>query len=250
MKIFAHRGASGYYPENTLLSFKKALSFPIDGIELDVHKSKDNELVVIHDEDIKRTFKGKGLIKDYTLDELKAFKCKNTKYEDNDLCKIPTLEEVLNLIKDSDVTLNIEAKTDLINYHLEEDVLKLIKKYNIEDRVIISSFNHECIKDFQDLNFKLKYGALYSNKEDYLPEENIVKHAKKLNVYSIHISKRLVSKEIVDLAHENNLKVFVYTVNRPYTMNKMIKLNVDGVFTDYPDLMKEILDKKVDNTTI
>ena len=76
MKVFAHRGASGDYPENTILSFEKALTLPIDGIELDVHKSKDGKLVVIHDEDVQRTFKGKGLVKDYTLEELRNFKCR------------------------------------------------------------------------------------------------------------------------------------------------------------------------------
>lgn len=248
MIIFAHRGYSGRYPENTILSFQEALKLSIYGIELDVHKSKDGELVVIHDEDIKRTFKGKGLIKDYTLEDLNGFKCKKFKYRNNKLCKIPTLEEVLQLIKNTNCTLNIEAKTNVFNYHLEEDVLKLVRKYNLDDRVLISSFNHKCIKDFQNLNSKIKYGALYLNKKDFYPEDNVVDHAKKLNVYSIHLSKKLATKEIVELAHKNNLKVLVYTVNLPCTMNKMIKLNVDGIFTNYPSLMKKILYKnKVDN---
>ncbi|MGL5328687.1 MAG: glycerophosphodiester phosphodiesterase family protein, partial [Peptostreptococcaceae bacterium] len=116
MKVFAHRGFSGHYPENTILAFEKALCIPIDGIELDIHKTKDNQLVVIHDENIKRTFKGKGLIKDFTLEELKSFKCRKFKYRNNYKCKIPTLEEVILLIKNKNMELNIEAKTDDINY--------------------------------------------------------------------------------------------------------------------------------------
>ena len=77
MLNFAHRGASKYFPENTILAFKEAIKANANGIELDVHKTKDNILVVIHDEDIQRTFKGKGLVKDMTLKELRSFKCRN-----------------------------------------------------------------------------------------------------------------------------------------------------------------------------
>lgn len=241
MKVFAHRGASGDYPENTLLAFDKALDLDVYGIELDVHKSKDGHLVVIHDEDIQRTFKGKGLVMDYTLAELKKFNCRKFEFIENLDCKIPTLREVFELIKDTNITLNIEAKTDLIHYDLEQDVIDLIKEYNFEEKVLISSFNHKCIKIFKELDNNLKYGALYEHEKDYTSEANVVEHAKKLGAYSINTSRDLVTKEIVDLAHENGLKVFVYTVNAPIVMRKMIECNVDGVFSDYPDLMNEII---------
>lgn len=241
MKVFAHRGASGDYPENTMLAFSKALSIGVDGIELDVHKSKDGQLVVIHDEDIQRTFKGMVLIKDSTLEEIKNFKCRKFEFIENEDCKIPTLREVFELIKNENIILNVEAKTDLIHYDLEQDLLDLIKEYGIEDKIFISSFNHQCLNILQNLDNRFKYGALYEYKKDYAPETNVVEHAKKLNVYSINISQQLVSKEIVDLAHKNNIKVFVYTINKPNSMRKMIDFNVDGVFSDYPDLMNEIL---------
>lgn len=135
MKVFAHRGASGDYPENTILAFDKALALDVYGIELDVHKSKDGHLVVIHDEDIQRTFKGKGLVMDYTLSELKKFNCRKFEFIENLNCKIPTLREVFELIKNTDIILNIEAKTDLIHYDLEQDVIDLIKEYNFEEKV-------------------------------------------------------------------------------------------------------------------
>lgn len=241
MKVFAHRGASGDYPENTILAFDKALNLDVYGIELDVHKSKDGHLVVIHDEDIQRTFKGKGLVMNYTLAELKKFNCRKFEFIENLDCKIPTLREVFELIKGTNITLNIEAKTDLIHYDLEQDIIDLIKKYNFEEKVLISSFNHKCIKIFKELDNNLKYGALYEHEKDYASEANVVEHAKKLGAYSINISRDLVTKEIVDLAHENGLKVFVYTVNTPIVMRKMIECNVDGVFSDYPDLMNEII---------
>lgn len=241
MKIFAHRGASGDYPENTMLAFKKALRIGIDGMELDVHKSKDGQLIVVHDEDIQRTFKGKGLIKDYTLEELKSFKCRKFEFINNEECKICTLREVIELIKDEDIILNIEAKTDEIHYDLEEDVLKLINEYELKDKILISSFYHKTIKNFKNLDENIKYGALYECKKDYDTEDNVVEHARKIGVYSINMSRNLVTKEIVKMAHDNGLKVFIYTVNSPIVMRTMIDYNVDGVFTDFPELMKEVL---------
>ena len=146
-----------------------------------------------------------------------------------------------SFIKNTDIILNIEAKTDLIHYDLEQDVIDLIKEYNFEEKVLISSFNHKCIKIFKELDNNLKYGALYDHEKDYSPEANVVEHAKKLGVYSINISRDLVTEEMVNLAHENGLKVFVYTVNTPIIMKKMINYNVDGVFSDYPELMNEII---------
>lgn len=241
MQVFAHRGASGDYPENTMLAFRKALSIGVDGMELDIHKSKDGELIVIHDEDVQRTFIGKGLIQDYTLEELQSFMCRKFEFMNNDDCRVPTLREVFELIKNEDVILNVEAKTDIIHYDLEQDLLNLINEFGIEDKIFISSFNHKCLNILQDLDNNFKYGALYEYEKDFAPEVNVVEHAKKLNVYSINISQELVTKEVVDLAHENGLKVFVYTVNKPNAMRKMIEFNVDGVFSDYPDLMNEII---------
>lgn len=245
MKIFAHRGASGDYPENTILAFKKAIKIGVDGMELDIHKSKDGQLIVVHDEDVQRTFKGKGLIMDYTLEELKNFECRKFEFIYNNECKICTLREVLELIKNEDMILNIEAKTDEIHYDLEADVLDLIEECGVKDKILISSFYHQTIKNFKKIDNSVKYGALYESEKDYATEANIVEHSKKIGVYSINMSRDLVTKEIVQIAHENGLKVFVYTVNSPTVMRKMIDCNVDGVFTDFPELMKEILSESI-----
>lgn len=239
MLIFAHRGASGDYPENTMLAFKKAIELGVEGIELDVHKSKDGHIVVIHDEDIKRTFKGKGLVKDYTLEELKNFKCRKLRFIDNDLCKIPTLKEVLDLLKDKNILLNIEAKTDEIHYDLEEDVLNLVRDYDMEDRVLISSFNHKCIDKFKRLDNNLKYAYLYWDDKN----KELLGLTNNLGNYSINISLKLVTQDLIEKAHNNNLKVYVYTVNSPDIMRKLAELGVDGIFSDYPKLMKKALDR-------
>lgn len=238
---FAHRGASRYYPENTILSLKEGIKGGANGLEIDVHKTKDNELVVIHDEDIERTFKGKGLVKDMTLEELKAFKCRNKNFEYNIECKIPTLKEVLELVKSTDILLNIELKTDEMHYKgIEEDVIELVNKYELKKQVILSSFNHESIKLCREIDRGFKTGLLY-----YKSIENIIEYSKKLGATAIHLDLKLVTKELIKEANENNIKVNVYTVNNPIYMRSLIEAGINGIFTDYPDLLNEITNSKL-----
>lgn len=238
---FAHRGASSLYPENTILAFKEAINLGCDGIELDVHKSKDNVLVVIHDEDIKRTHKGKGLVKDYTAEELKGFQCRKKEFENNELCRIPTLEEVILLIVDSNIVLNIELKTDVIHYDkIEEEVINLVKKYGLKNRVLISSFNHKSLEICKSIDSEIQVGVLYSKKI-----KNVIEYAKSLKVNAIHPKLTLISKEIIDEAHNNGIKVNVYTVNKESLMKKLIDFNADGIFTDYTSILKSVKEEMI-----
>ena len=138
-KIFAHRGASAYAPENTLEAFSMAMEQGADGIELDVQLTKDGEAVVIHDETIDRVSDGKGYVKDYTLKELKAFSF-NNHMETYAGTRIPTLQEVLELVKPGEMKVNIELKTGIFWYpDIEEKVLEIVTKNEMESRVIYSS---------------------------------------------------------------------------------------------------------------
>ena len=128
-KIFAHRGFSGKYPENTMLAFEKAVEIGVDGIELDVHLTKDNVLVIIHDEDIKRTCNGEGLVRDMTYEQLKKFDASATFTGVYGFCGIPTLKEYFDLVKDTDIITNIELKTGVFEYPtIEKRTIDLIKK--------------------------------------------------------------------------------------------------------------------------
>lgn len=237
---FAHRGNSFDYPENTLIAFKEAIKCKATGIELDVHKSKDNKLVIIHDEDIERTYNGKGLVKDYTLSELKRFKNRKKLFKDLEESRIIELKDVLDILKNENMLLNIELKTDIVQYeNIEDDVVNLLKKYNMENKVIISSFNHASIMKCKLIDKNIRIGVLYSNKT----KEDVVSYAKCLGAYSIHLPDELVSKDLVKKAHDNELKVNVYTVNNPTRMRELIKWQVDGIFTDMPCLLNEIEEK-------
>lgn len=238
MIVFAHRGDSSNYPENTMLSFEKAIEIGANGIELDVHKTKDNKLVIIHDEDIERTFKGHGKVCNFTLKELKDFKNRKTIFSENMKCIIPTLEEVMDLIKDKEgIVLNIELKTDIINYDkIEEDVIKIIEEYSMENRIILSSFNYESIRKCKEINPNIKTGMLYHYKLS-----DPVNKAKKINADAIHPNSELVTKELIEESHKNNIKVNSYTINSPTIMRKFSKWNIDGMFTDYPEILLEVI---------
>lgn len=234
---FAHRGASGDYPENTLLAFKEGIEAGANGLELDVHKTKDGKLAVIHDEDVERTFKARGLIKDLTLDELRTLTCRKSLFKESKECGIPTLEEVLELVKKHPITLNIELKTDVIPYHgIEEDVIRLIKTYQLQDQVLISSFNPQSIKRCKEIAPQIKTGFLY-----YKPINQVIAYAKSLNADAIHPDLSLVTEALIKEAHENQLEVNIYTVNSPIYMRKLIAAEADGIFTDYPALLNEVM---------
>ena len=162
-KIWAHRGASGYAPENTLEAFELAAEMGADGVELDVQMTRDGYLVVVHDERIDRVSDGTGFVRDYTLEELKRFKFNKThpEYED---AKIPTLREVYELLEKTPLFINVELKTVIYFYDgLEERALDLTKRMEMEERVIYSSFNHYSVKKIKELNPKAKTGILYSD---------------------------------------------------------------------------------------
>lgn len=150
LKVYAHRGSSGTHPENTIAAFRAAAVLPVYGVEFDVHMTKDGELVVIHDESIDRTSNGKGFIKDMTLAELKHYdvgKGFSPKFKGE---TIPTLREVLYVFKDTHHHLNIELKSDIFPYDgMEQKVLQMLKDYRLEERVVISSFNHEMVRNFK-----------------------------------------------------------------------------------------------------
>lgn len=243
MNIYAHRGFSGKYPENTILAFKKCLNLNIYGVELDVHKTKDGKIVVIHDEKVDRTFNGHGFVKDFTLKKLKTLNSSFEGYQNNKECKIPTLEEVLILISPTNLVLNIELKTDKVNYpNIEKDVLELVLKHNMKNRVLISSFNSNSLKNFHKLDPSIKTALLC-----YLPINNVVNFAKFLGNSYLHAPLIFVNESLVELCHTNLLDINVYTVNEEDDMLYCLKLNVDGIFTNYPDIASKLLNSKPHN---
>lgn len=238
-KIWAHRGASGYAPENTLEAFKLAVSQDADGIELDVQLTKDGELVVIHDEKIDRTSNGKGCVKDYTLEELKKFNFNygNEEYKE---AKIPTLREVYELLEPTDLIINVELKTGIIFYEgIEEKVLKLAKEMGMEDRIIYSSFNHHTIKKIKELNNNARTGLLYC--DGWI---GILEYAKKLGVTALHpCGYNLQYENLIEEAKKENILLHVWTINEEKDMKFLCENKIDSIITNYPDVARKIINQ-------
>ena len=234
----AHRGFSGYYPENTMLAFRKAIEAQCDGIETDVQLTKDGIAVLCHDETVDRTTDGKGFIKDYSYEELMKLDAGINMGEEFRGCGIPTLDEFLEYVKDKDVLINLELKNSIIIYpSLENIVIDKIYKYNLKDNCIISSFNHYSIVTCKQLDSDIKTGLLY-DETLYKPE----KYIEYVGADALHPNFHAIySEDIIKGIKAKNIPINVYTVNDEKDMINMIKLGVDGIITNYPDKLKGLI---------
>ena len=239
MKVFAHRGASGYAPENTIVAIKKAIEMKADGIEIDIQLTKDGKIVVMHDWKVDRTTTGRGYVYELDYDYIKTLDAGQWFTKDFIGEAVPTLEEVLDILP-KDMMLNIEIK-DTARHHtnIEEKMLEVLKKYPDKfENIIVSSFHHDKIKKLQVLESKLKLALLTDSEfieiEKYLSSNG-------LSSYSYHPEINLISKEDVEKLHDRGVKIFVWTVNKEEDLNYLVKLGVDGIITNYPDIMKELL---------
>ena len=237
--IYAHRGASGYAPENTLEAFRLSMEMGADGFELDVHMSLDGELVVIHDESVDRTTDGKGLVRDLTLAQLKELdaSCGMEAYRG---AKIPTLGEVFDLVKDTRHIVNVEVKTDEWFYpELEEKILALAKEKGVEDRVIYSSFNHYTLIRLRQLKSDAKLGMLFGDimvkPWEYardLPVDYL--HPMKMNIWVPGFSEGAAAA---------GYGVNMWTINDSETMQRCLDTGA-GIITNYPDVAVALRNKK------
>lgn len=238
-KIFAHRGYSGKYPENTMIAFKKALECGVDGIELDVQLTKDGEVVIIHDETIDRTTTGKGFVVDYTYEELEKFDA-SFKFKDLGFNKIPTLREYFQLVKDYDIVTNVELKTGINEYlGIEEKVWELIKEYNLEEKVIISSFNHFSVMRMKNIAPQLKYGFL---SEDWIIDAGKYTHSHGVQCY--HPRFNNLVPDVIKELKKYNLEINTWTVNLEEDMRYLYSNNIDVIITNYPELAQEIKNRQ------
>lgn len=233
MKIFAHRGYSAKYPENTLSAFQAVANIPIYGVEFDVHLTKDGEMVIIHDERIDRTSNGTGFVKDMTLQTLRQYDFGSWFDKTFEGEKIPTLSEVLEIFENTNHVLNIEIKSDIFPYEgLLEKVLELVKKKGFEKRVIISSFDHEVIERLTKVHPNIDNAALFLR--NIL---NMVDYQNKLHANALHVFLPGVFRKPVLDAIKIGRKVRAFTVNDIEHANMLKGINIDGIFTDEVEKM-------------
>jgi len=233
MYVLGHRGFSGVYPENTMLSFRNAIELGADGVELDVHLSKDGEAMIIHDEKLVRTTGRDGSVSDYTRSELERINAGKTKNDEFGFTPIPSLEEFLSYMSArKDKFTNIELKTFPVYYPgIEEKVLKLVSDFSLEDNVIYSSFNPLSIFRVRALDSKAKIGLLYEDG----PIHNASSIFRLTNVDYFHPAFRDLDDGIVKGFLDGSVQLNVWTVNEEKDIRKCLEWGVMGCITNYPD---------------
>ena len=215
-----HRGAKGHVAENTLVSIKKAIDLGADGIEIDVFKCLSGEIVVFHDKSLDKLTNGTGLIEEKTLEELKELRVLDTQEQ------IPTLLEVIQSIDDG-VFLNIELK----GRNTAEGSLELVKRHvTNSDNILFSSFNWDELKDLRKLDNQIKI-ALVTREDPVLA----INPALSLNAIAINPSYKNLNKKNTSEIYKAGLKIYTWTVNEESQINRMIKLGVHGIITDFPE---------------
>ena len=214
-----HRGASAYEPENTLSSFRRAIELGVDAVELDVRKTKDNEIVVIHNSDVNKTTDGSGSVNELTLEEIKKFVTEKGE-------QIPTLEEVLDA-----VGKRVKILVELKETGIEEKVLGLIRQKGLIENVIIISFHEEALRKVRELNDEVATGLIY------VRHKNPIQAALDLKAEYLLPLYRFTHSANVKKAHEKGLKVIVWTINKPEEAAKYKKKGVDGIASDRPDIL-------------
>ncbi|MED1170910.1 glycerophosphodiester phosphodiesterase [Bacillus inaquosorum] len=241
-KIFAHRGASGQFPENTMLAFEKGIEAGADGIELDVQLTKDGRIVVIHDERLDRTTSLKGFVKDTAYDVIKtANAAANHNQTDSDI-KVPLLEDVLSWAEKKNFLINIELKNSVIRYEgMEEKVLETVKRFDIEERIILSTFNHESLALCARLAPHIERAALTS---DVLYQADRYITSIPASGYHPKLNSPATADKVLKKMRNSSIKVRPYTVNRPEDMKRLFEAGADGIFTDFPAKALALLKNK------
>ncbi|UUV18415.1 glycerophosphodiester phosphodiesterase [Fusobacteria bacterium ZRK30] len=232
MKIIAHRGASGYAPENTKASILEGLKRGCDGFEVDVQLTKDNKVVVFHDWSLERTSDGNGFLKDQTLAKLKTLDIGSWFSKEFKGEKVLTLEELLDIIsKEKLLNIEIKVRHGEVN-QIEEKVVEILeKKSRINSNIIISSFDHRIIKRIKEIKPEIQIGLLIT-----AGLLNIKNYISNFDLYSVHCGGEFISKINVDELKNNNIKTYAWTVNTAEEAKTLDSFGVDGIITNYPDI--------------
>lgn len=247
--VIAHRGSSGTAPENTLSAIQQAMASKVDMVEVDLHLSKEGEVIILHDPTLDRTTNGTGKIAAHTLPELRKLDVGSWFSSDFTGEKIPTLSEVFELVQGkTPLLLELKKAEEGLYEGLEEAVIAKVREYKMEEQVVLQSFENEIVDKLVALAPELEVHKLYVGTFPGLPfyndesfqSGNIIQYP---GVAAINSYYKILSRRTVYQAHHVGKQVYVYTVNEEEDMRKMISFGVDGIITNYPDRLIELLRK-------
>ena len=229
---YAHRGASEYYPENTLSSFYAGVEMGANGIENDIQRTKDGVLVVFHDDTIDRVTDGSGKVADYTYRELLKFTVKNEKY--NRFDKIMTFEEFLKYFSWRDLTLAIELK----QLGIAKEVIDMIDDYGARDKCIITSFKYDELVAAREYDKDFRLGYLYSGATD----SDRIEKLKAINATQACPKAASLTPDELKLIHQNGFECRAWGIVNTEIMAAAVEMGVDaGMTVNFPDKLIEYL---------
>ncbi|HWX37785.1 MAG TPA: glycerophosphodiester phosphodiesterase family protein [Candidatus Sulfotelmatobacter sp.] len=237
----AHRGASGHAPENTMAAFRRAVELGARFIETDLQITRDARVVAIHDSTLDRTTTGKGQVHLLTLDEIRAldagawFKRDGASFAGE---RVPTLGEILDFAKEHDVIFYLEIKSGPA-WGVEHAVVAALRDRNATARVVILSFDPAALDTVRRVDTTIMTGFLCEH-----PSGDLVERTVRAGARQLVARGDLITPEVVDKAHHAGLQVVAWTINEVEQMRRLLAIPVDGIITDYPDRLLEILSEK------
>jgi glycerophosphoryl diester phosphodiesterase len=248
----AHRGASGYAPEHTLASYRMGINMGADYIEIDLQLTRDGELVAMHDETVDRTTDGTGWISDLSLAELKRLDAGswfNVRYpmyarEEYASERVPTLREVFEAFGDETRYL-LETKKPEINPGLEEKMWELVEEFNLKDHVAVQSFDQDSLLKIRSWDKQVPlFQLLWYNKTAQLTESELKEISSYANGIGVNFMR--LNESYVRTVKAAGLLIYSYTINYQGNMDKAMEWGIDGVHTNYPDRIKEVIDARLE----
>jgi len=247
INVISHRGANIYAPQNTLPAFQRSLQIGVDGFETDVHLSRDGTLVLCHNYTIDKTSNGKGSISQMTIGQLKAYDFGSYFSPKFAETRIPTLREFLELIVSNGGlrVLNIELKSPRANEtSIVRDTIGLVREFDLFDSLLLSSFDPKLLAEAKQIDPTVKTGFLYSpnSKVMFRVFRNPLEVAKEIGADALHPFSMYVNADLVRKTHEAGMILNTWTINSPRAISRMASLGVDGIITDYPDVVKGVLE--------
>lgn len=218
----------GHVLENTIESVQKAIELNVDGIEIDVFKSKTGELVVYHDPFLSRLSNSNAFIEQISLDSIKKIELIGGYF-------IPTLKEIVDIIPEK-IFLNIELKGQDTAFETNKIIINYLNTYNFPvSKFIISSFRWDELKKIRSINKDIPIAILV---DSLYKIDDAIKLAKQINAFALNPNKNFITKEIVNNIQSNNIKVYPYTINTPRNIRRIRSMGVDAIITDYPERIK------------
>ena len=231
--VIGHRGAADLAPENTLAGIELAFELGVDAVEFDVHRSSDGELVAIHDAELDRTTDGAGFVRNLTFAELQALDAGGWFASDFAGEPVPSVRQIFEAARANDVLLFIELKDPFLYTGIEDDIVNLIAEFRYEDRAHILSFNHRALRNIRDINPDLTLSALW---RDQPPPDN-----DGFDVVNARHTILARPEEFINGFRSEGIPVMVWTVNDPARMLALIDAGIDGITTDRPDILLQLL---------